>query len=299
MSKHASPTVVGTFVVAALALAVAAVVILGGARFFHETERFVVFFEDSVNGLRVGAPVKFRGIEIGAVKDVRVNMAGAVRDPAHIRIAVIIELDIDRLTAGGVSGLDFHDRAQVRKLVDAGLRAELDTESLVTGVRYIALDVRPKAPANLVNDPNVKYAEIPSVRGALAGLPDKVDRVLTRLAEVDFEAIGHSLQATVDDAHALLGSQDLKNTVHGLDELTQHVNRTVGDLDQAVRGLTPAVTEIGQAAKSTGRMVAPDSTFGTQLGQALTELSAAARAIRRLAEHIDRDPGSLLRGGQQ
>ncbi len=299
MSKHASPTVIGTFVIVALALVVAALVVLGGGRWFHDTEQFVVFFEGSVSGLRVGAPVKFRGIEIGAVKDIRVNMATAVRDPAHIRIPVIFELDLDRLTAEGVSGIDLHDRAQVRRLVAQGLRAELETESLVTGMRDIALDIQPEAPAELVAAPNLKYAEIPSVRGRLAKLPEKVERVLTRLAQVDFEAIGRSVRATADDAHALLGSPELKRTIDGLDQLTRRMNRTVADLDQVVRGLAPVVTEVGQAAKSTGRVVAPDGRFANQLSQALAEMTAAARAMRRLAEHVDRDPGSLLRGGQQ
>src|SRR5690606_1374246 len=140
-------------------LLVAGILIVGGGRLFHDTAHVRVYFDGSVAGLRIGAPVKFRGIDIGKVKDVRISMTGAIRDPNNIRIPVLLEIDEDRLTAEGVAGIDFDDREQVDRLVGLGLRATLETESVVTGVRFVALDVKPATPAHVVGDRT--YPEIP------------------------------------------------------------------------------------------------------------------------------------------
>ena len=291
MSKTASPTVVGGFVIAAVALALGAVVVLGGGRLARDTTRMIVYFESSVGGLRSGSPVKFRGIQIGAVKDVRINMAGAVQDPKHVRIPVVIEIDVDRVTAEGVTTIDLHDRAQVRALVAKGLRAQLATESVVTGTRYVALDIRPDTPGELVNDPRVAYAEIPSMRSPMELAPDKVNRILDHLAEIDFDKLAQSIQATADDAHRLLGSPHLARTLSSLDELTASLKRTVAELETTSREVAPMI-------KSARQLVAADGTISTQLDQTLEELAATARATHRLVDQLSRDPGVIVRGGR-
>jgi len=297
MSKRASPTLVGTFVIVAVALAVGVIVVLGGGRFFRDTTRVIVYFDSSVAGLRVGAPVKFRGIDIGSVHDIRINVSGAVRDPERVRIPVILELDQDRLTSEGVV-LDLHDRALLRTLVDRGLRAELATESLVTGLRYVAIDVKPGTEARLEGDPNVGYPEIPSVRGTLEQVPDKIQKVLASLADADLAGTVRSIRATADDAHALLGSRHLTRTVEGLDALTQNLNRTVAELDRTTRAIPPVAEEWQAAARSARQMVAPEGALASQLTATLKELQTTARSLRRLADHIDRDPGAVVRGGR-
>ncbi len=299
MSRTASPTVIGAFVVAGVTLALVLIIVLGGGQLFRETVRVVVYFDGSVNGLRVGAPVKFRGIEIGSVKDVRINMSGMFRDARDIRIPVILEIDKDRLKAQGVTQTDLHDRAQVQALVDRGLRAELATESLVTGVRYVALDVKPDTPARMEHDPAVADPEIPSVRGPLELAPEKINKFLASLAEVDIASIGRSIDATAADAHRLLGSPQVTRAIAGLDGLTKNLNRTVLELDKTTRALEPMVAEWSQTATSARRLISPEGAFSSQLGATLNELQAAARSLRRLADHLDRDPGALLRGGRQ
>lgn len=291
MSKKASPTVVGSFVIAAVALALGAVVLLGGGRMFRDTTRMIAYFDGSVGGLRQGAPVKFRGIDIGTVKDVRISMAGAFEDPRHVRIPVVFEIDVGRVTAEGVHAIDLHDRAQVRALVDRGLRAQLATESVVTGIRYVALDIKPDTPAVLVNDPLVAYPEIPSVRGPLELAPEKLNRILSNLADVDFDKMAQSLQATADDAHRLLGSPHLARAVSGLDQLTASLTRTARDLERTAREVAPVI-------KSAHQLVAADGTISSQLDQTLEEVAAASRAIHRLADQISRDPGVIVRGGR-
>jgi len=251
----------------------------------------IVYFDTSVGGLGPGSPVKFRGVRVGEVKDVRINMAGAVQDPKHVRIPVVFEIDVDRVTAKGVTSVDFHDPAQVRALVAVGLRAQLATESMVTGTRYVALDIQPDTPAALVNDPSVAYPEIPSMRSPMELAPDKVKQILDSLADVDFGELAQSVQATVDDAHRLLGSKHLARTLSSLDTVTSSLKRTVAELEASAREVAPMV-------KSAHQLVAADGRLSTQLDQTLGEVASAARATRRLVEQLTRDPGVIVRGGR-
>jgi paraquat-inducible protein B len=293
MSKHASPTVIGAFVVTALALVVITVLILSGGRLFRHTARVIVYFDSSVAGLRVGAPVKFRGIDVGTVKDLRINMTGAVHDPQHVRIPALLEIDEGRLSSQGVT-IDLDDRKQVEQLVGLGLRAELATESLVTGVRYVELDIKPSAPARLVHDR--RYPEIPSVPGLTETLPDKVDQILTKLADLDVAGLARSMRATVDDADELVRSPHLARAVASLDKITADLDRTVNQFATAAQDLRPAIAEMKDTVTSARKA---SERLSSQLDTTLHDVGGAARSLRRLADQLGRDPGALLRGGKQ
>lgn len=299
MSKRASPTLVGGFVIAGLTLALSMIILFGSGRWFRDTARVIVFFEGSVNGLRIGAPVKFRGIEIGSVSDIRINMSGALRDPRNVRIPVVLELDKKRLTAEGVERHDLDDATEIRALVHSGLRAELATESFVTNVRYVALDLKPDSPAVTQTELALPFPEIPAVRGLIEQLPDKIDSMLARLSEVDVGGIARSVQATADNARDLLASPHLRRTLESMDTLVRNANRTVAALNDVASSLQPVAAELTETAKSTRQIVSPDGALANRVSGALRELEAAARSMRRLADHLNRDPGSLLRGGRQ
>ena len=100
MNKKISPTLIGGFVVGALALLVIAVIAFGSGQLFRKTREFVLYFDSSVNGLRIGAPVKFRGVEIGSVKDIRFQLD---EDTQVNKIPVIIEIDLEKLTSRGAT----------------------------------------------------------------------------------------------------------------------------------------------------------------------------------------------------
>lgn len=294
MSKHASPAVIGGFTLTACALLLAGIFVLGGARYFHDTAHVIVYFEGSVAGLRVGAPVKFRGIEIGTVKEMRISMSGAVRDPTRIRIPVLLEIDEDSLRAQGIPKTDLDDRAQLDILVAQGLRAELATESFVTGVLYVALDIKPETPAHRVHDPT--YPEIPPIRSAREAIPADVNRVLANLAEVDFAGISESMRSTIDRADRLLASPDLARSLARLDQITKHVDQLVLHVDRTTRDLAP---ELEGAAAQARKAIGPDGQIARQLTRTLHEIEVAARSLRRLSDQLGRDPGAIVRGGSQ
>src|SRR5262249_62254129 len=101
MNKKISPTLIGAFVVGALALLVVAIIAFGSGQLFRKTREFVLYFEGSVNGLHIGAPVKFKGVEIGSVKNILLQLN---KDMAVNEIPVIIEIDLKKLTSMGAFG---------------------------------------------------------------------------------------------------------------------------------------------------------------------------------------------------
>src|SRR5581483_5670414 len=177
MGRRPNPAVIGAFVVGAVVLAVVGVLVLGSGRYFRATMPVVVYFTGSVNGRAVGAPVKFKGFPGGDGRDIRLNSAPHERAAADVRIPVLIELDQGRIAEQGVrTGVD---EKTLRRLIDEGLRAQLSTESFMTGVLYVALDLRPGTPVRLVSDPTVPYVEIPALPTAMEAVQDAAGRIVS------------------------------------------------------------------------------------------------------------------------
>jgi paraquat-inducible protein B len=210
---------------------------------------------------------------------------------------VIIEIDEDRLKRRGVTDIDLGDPTQVAQLVAEGLRAELATESFVTGVLYVSLDVRPDTPARLVHDPH--YPEIPPARTARETIPANFDKLMMRLADVDFPGLADSLHATIEHVDRLVESPLISRTVERLDELTKHVDQLTMQLAGTAREMRPAVTGLKNAATAAGKALEPAGQLVNQVDSTLRELQLAARSVKRLSDQIARDPGAILRGGKQ
>ena len=143
MGKRANPAIVGAFVVGAVVLAVVGVALFGSGRLFRTTYEYVMYFTGDVNGLKIGAPVKFKGVEIGRVQDILLNVSqmnvfdsSAPQAAAgKVRIPVIIEIDQDALSEKG--GHIKPDPKTLKLLIDRGLRGQMAMESFVTGLLYV------------------------------------------------------------------------------------------------------------------------------------------------------------------
>jgi paraquat-inducible protein B len=213
MNKKISPTLIGGFVIGAVALLVIAIIAFGSGQLFRPTREFVLYFDSSVNGLRIGAPVKVRGVEIGAVKDIRFQLA---EDTEINKIPVIIEIDLKKLTSRGVKAAAAEDVKAFRQIiVDRSLRGQLMTESLVTGLLYVGLDFFPGTPIHLVQKPDQdhKYQEIPTVPTYLEQAQDTAARILAKLEEVDFKAMMDSVSRAVDGFGQLVNSPALHSAI--------------------------------------------------------------------------------------
>jgi paraquat-inducible protein B len=321
MSKRASPTLIGGFVVVAVVLGVVAVGVFGSGRFFRKVYPYVLYFTGDVNGLKVGAPVKFKGIEVGSVKNIMLNISGLA--PAggaeDFRIPVIIELDAKNIAEKGARVRP--DPETIERLIDLGMRAQLRMESFVTGILYVDLGMYPNSPIHLVEDTTVEHTEIPTLPTALEEAQMKAATFLAKLDELDVEGLVNSLNNTVQGLDELVNSASLRKTLDSLPATVEKIDTTVVQLREtlaSVHGLSDdfkgqirplakdlsttatSADEALQAARRTfssvGAFLEPESPIVYQLGQTLGELSAAASALRRLAEEIERNPSVLVRG---
>lgn len=275
--KKANPAAVGAFVVGAIVLLVVGIVALGGANLFAETVRYVLFFEASVNGLTVGSPVKVQGVEVGTVIEVN-----ALADASKMEVVneVVIEVDRSRFKRTG-------DQRQIRTtdfLIEQGLRARLETQSIVTGQLYVGLDFYPDTEVRLTGNES-GYDEIPTIPSLTAELENTVRRFFARLKGAPLEEIMVHLDSTLEGISNIVNSPDLK--------------AAVAQLDDTVKDARSAINRADETLASVDSAVEPDSDVRYQLSVALDELAGAARAIRLLADYIERNPNSVVFGRAQ
>jgi len=168
--KRIDPRVIGSFVVGAILLSVAGLIFFGPGGIISETEIYVLHFDSSVKGLTVGSPVRFRGVKIGQVKDINVRVRTT---DYEFYIPVIIEIEPSRIETDGTN-LGLFDALKntvkggnpLDRLVEKGLRAQLQMDSLVTGRLYVNFDMHPDAPIYQVEYPS-EYPTLPTISSSL------------------------------------------------------------------------------------------------------------------------------------
>jgi paraquat-inducible protein B len=301
MSRRANPTLVGAFVVGAGVLAVIAIAVFGSGRLFRETHPFVLYFEGGVNGLDPGAAVKFKGVEVGSVKRIMVRFE---QTAGQVRIPVFIELDADKLARAGVETAFTPE--SILAAVEQGLRARLEAQSLVTGLLFVNLDYFPETPAKFSGAPG-GVPEIPTLPTTIEEATQIVKQIVERLGEIDLEALVASATKTLDSLSALAGSEEAKSALASLDatllslrELSKRLDQTIGPLGESLRATAEETRrledQLARTLRSVEQVVEPGSPLTQQLGSALQDVSAAARSVRSLADALERNPGSLVRG---
>ena len=333
MSKQASKTVIGAFVLGAITLAVAGVLVFGSGKFLRETSKSVLYFEGSVKGLNVGAPVMFRGVKIGSVTDILL-----LYNPSDlsIYIPVLIEIDLNRFTR--IS--DERERtSDYSLLIEKGLKAQLQMQSFVTGQLMVDLDFYPDEPMNIVGAGDIKYEEIPTI-------PSGLQKLTKTIEQLPLDEIFNKIVKTVDGIERLVNSPNLKESIASLrrsldsaDKLLVHLDSKVdplmasiedtsdaargafvqaektlaldegvpGELATSLKGtLTSAQDTLASASDALKQakqtlatykgVVSEDSDLIYEVNTAMRELSEAARSIRYFVDYIDRHPEALLRG---
>lgn len=330
MARQASKTLIGGFVVGAVALAVVAVTILGSGRLFQHRQTFVMFFSGSITGLSVGSPVEFRGVKIGAVRKI-----AAVFDPKDLSITIPVYVEFDpksmivakgdQQSAGGPRDLS-SEEGFYQPLLDKGLKAQLEIQSLLTSQLYIAVDFHPDMPTKLVGL-DTRYPEIPTI-------PSLREQILATLQKLPDKIIGatEGLEQLIRSPATQETTRDLAVTIRDLDGLIQEVRAEVKPLAASVRASSDAARRTFTQAEQTlalkegpaGEMAASiietvkkagasldqmrstlgayegvamqNANVGYEVSRALGELDAAARAIRSLADYLDRHPEALVKG---
>ena len=272
MSK-ANPAVVGGFVIGAIALIVIGLLVFGGTGWFIDRNKYVAYFPGSVKGLQVGAPVDFRGVNVGQVTDITVLF-----NPQEVsaRIPVIIELDPTQIEVAGRDQA-VSETADPERLIEAGLRAQLQAQSLLTGLLFVNLDFYPNAPERLEGG-DEPYPEIPTIPSGFEQLQQSAGDVAARLPEL------------LDQLNGVLAELN-----QGLQETRGDFSSMVHDvaaIAQDIRKLTPQVIAQTQAATDDLRRVAGTvedilETNRDAIGAMIDEWTVAASATRRMADELE------------
>ena len=328
MSKQASLTLIGGFVIGAVALVVAGVLIFGSGKFFSHTSPAVMYFEGNVQGLQVGAAVKFRGVPIGSVTDIKAKFDAK---DLKFHIPVFVEfmqgsIEMENATTRTL-------RESLGALVEQGLRAQLQAESIVTGQLFVQLDFHPEAsPQQLAVDPATQLIEIPTILTTQEQVSQTLRTAINKIAELPIEQIVTDLEGALSNINKLVNAPEVLDTVRTLKTTLTDTQQLVRNIDKRVAPLASSVTatmgDISKLAKSADSQVpslmtslkdmvaatrgaleqtqetltsvnelaAPNSPVRYELVKTLQELSGAARALRLLADYLNRYPNAVVFG---
>ena len=321
MAKQANRTMIGGFVVIAVALMAASVVIFGSGDWFKKSLHYVLHFQESVKGLSVGAPVLYRGFPVGSVKRVIIQA-----DPKDLKDDVLVFVEIYPETVVFAYGdLDLDQwKLRMSDLIKRGLRAQMVPQSLVTGKLIIELNVHADPPAiqEHVARNNVeilsKYEEIPTIPSTLSKLESALgkmdlEKISARLIAVltsadrilknpDIDAAISEFKGALVDARSLINNVDeevkplsgkAQATLDDVGQLARHVDDKV---DPVAKSVTGTLKTVDSAFKSIDELVGKRSPTRADLEAAPKELAGAARSQRVLADYLEQHLEALLKG---
>jgi paraquat-inducible protein B len=214
MSRKTNNTAIGAFVAGALILFIAAIVVFGSGKFFKQSDKYVLFFDGSIKGLSDGAPVIFRGVKIGNVSSIGLEVNPKTKD---VLIPVVIDVELSRVE-GVPDKLGYPDYKQ---LIDRGLRGRLEIQTFITGQLMIAFDFYPDKPA-VIQDIVTKYPKLPV-------LPISPD-IFELMDELPIKEISSNLEETVAGINKIVNSGDLQQGFYELNNMLREATQTARSL---------------------------------------------------------------------
>lgn len=246
---------------------------------YRETIKLVMFFSGSVRGLVVGAPVLLRGIPIGKVTDISLEID---EKTVQIRIPVVVEVEPDRIKKINKSN-HFTVKESVERLISEGLRAQLQTGNLLTGQLFIALDMFPNSKIAAAHQNDTGYIEFPTVPNSLDQITHSVQTIMDKLSKLPLEAMSTEINKTL---------QSLQGTSKETSKTLVSLKNTLGTADGTLKSADKAM---GSAQKVLGTLE-PGSTAQYELTKLLQELSQTASSVKQLTDYLQQHPDSVLRG---
>ena len=262
----------------------------------------VSYFTDSITGLAPGSPVTFQGVRIGEVLGYDLTYDAATQ---QLRVPVRYEIEPERV-AGSINAQGRTVIEKARLLVRQGIRARLMSANLVTGQQQIALEmIENAAPAEITLQGNVIV--MPSVPGQFASIMDGVNRVLTSIQALPLADIGRNVDSTIAGVNELVRGPELRQSLAALQGTLTAAEETMRRLDTslqpALRSLPQIMTNLNNTVAQASRLIVSanrgygdESQFQRDLERMLEQITVAARSLRSLADQLNRNPESLIRG---
>lgn len=329
MSKPVNHSLIGTFVLGAIALLIGSIIAFSSLTFNKKSVPMIVYLTDSLNGLSLNSEVKFKGVKIGKVQKILLDIQD---NSQSIRsIPVVIEVE-DRFMKTGSSPDEI--RFRLEKSIQQGLRARIQQSNLLTGMLYIELDYFPGTPAIFRGNGEKEYPEIPSIPSNMSQMLNSVAQILQNLAQVDFKKFSDHLKEAADNLNAGISAIEFEkineNIVRAgeaankilndpqLGKIISNVNRVtenVSALSQKIEtGFEPlqkdfrATTEelrnsLEQINKTMlafrSAMAGTHGSVEQDFSDALEQLNEAARSVRALSDYLHRHPNAVIFGNDE
>lgn len=316
MSEKPHTVAIGAFVVGALLIAITIVIFALGSGFGQQRDKVIMVFDGSVKGLVIGAPVTLRGVQIGQITGIELSL-----DADTIELIMVVEAEI---SDKNIRRLGDNPGDVTDELISRGLRAQLKTQSLLTGLLYVQLDFHPDRKAILA-DIDSEYTQIPTI-------PTDLELLAREVEEIDIAELAGNVQSMVDGLTTFITDQrfqtlpgNLESTLASVTALSDQLRAQLassgpkldGVLDEAagtlasageripeisalaqrnLQSLDAAIAAFERSLSGIDQLVAPDSPVSYQLNRVLRELTLASKAIKQLALTLNEQPESLLRG---
>lgn len=243
----------------------------------------ILYFEESLRGLSDGAPVEFRGVRLGTVRDYRLEFNP---DTLEYRMPVLIEFEPQRMAQYRDSEPtdEKEDRIELEKLIAIGLRARLETDSLITGAKYVELDILPKTKAEFFGETG-GLIEIPTVPSELNKIASSASELLSKMSKA------------VDGAQKVTNAPELMAAIRNLNKTMVAVERFTANLNQDLAlEAKSALTEAHRTLRTLRKAMDEQSPLRYDMENMMKDLSAAARAVRGVADYLERNPDALITG---
>ncbi len=321
MTMKRNALIVGLFLIGAAILAVIAIALLSGGNPFVRTQRAITYFDGAVTGLYVGAPVTFRGVRVGQVSAIGVDVDAKTLE-ATIPVEVVLAAKAMHYV-NAAKGEQF----SIDQLVDRGLRARLVQQSLVTGQSLIDLDFLPDTPVVREAQAGGELPEIPVVKGRIEAMVDQLSQLPVRETVAQVQETMKSLDATLKSATLLFRTlnDSVGNLAGDAHTTLAETNRAIRDVQKAAQAALTSVARLSDTSQQTIEQVSPDlqrtlvaarksaesaesamrridelSAPGTPLREdlqsSLRDLALSARSLRRFSETLERDPNAIIFG---
>jgi len=261
------------------------------------------YFEGSVAGLDVGADVTLHGLKIGEVTEV-----GLVYDSKRDRILAPVHYQVEGERIAGIAGhRDVPDGAVAAEMVRRGFRATLQSTSLITGQKVVAIEFMAGAPPAELTREGDRFVVPSSAVGGFDSLTQSASELLSKINRIDFDAIGKSIAGATKGVDDIVNGPQLKQTLASLDasmrsiqdfsrKLDTDAGPALARLPEISRQLEDSLTRINRLAGSVDKAYGNESRFSRELDRLLPQLNDTARSIRALTDLLSRHPEALLKG---
>jgi paraquat-inducible protein B len=250
----------------------------------RETLVFTMYFEESLRGLTVGAPVELNGVAIGEVRGI---LTGFDQKFGRFRFPVDVAIYPGRLRALSRERLadptPAEQKANIDRIVEAGLRAQMKTGSLLTGQMYVSLGMFPDAAPAKINWAT-SPPEFPTHPGMMVELQATLMNISKKLENMPIDKIGGDLRVTL---------QSLNRTLVGAEQMVKRMDKEVAPAAKL------ALDDARRLLVTTEQTLSSDSPLQQDLRTSLRDLSRAAQSLRELTELLERQPESLIRGKKE